>query len=384
MVVNAKKLLAKRDKPALSKERAVSTGTTLLNLSCTDRPRLGFIKGKYYYLVGDSASGKTWLSLSCFAEATLNEHFSDYRLIFDDVEDGALMDMEFYFGKEVAKRIEPPSRTKTGTAQFSSTIEDFYYHIEDLILAGKPFIYVLDSQDALNSKAAEKKFKKQKKAQEKGEEEKGSYGADKAKYHSERLRHVIAGLRKTGSILIIIGQTRDNVGNPMSFEKRTRSGGKALRFYATLEIWTSILRKIQRKVRGISRTVGVNVLAEIKKNRISGKIGKDRAVTIPIYYDLGIDDVGSCVDYLIQWRHWKKVRKKGEAEKPPEIHGIRGKKEKKKTIYDCPEIMFQGTRAAIISYIEEEDLEEKLKDITADVWKQVDEESKVKRKKRYI
>ena len=91
-------LLMKREKDILTPEGAVSTGCTLLNLACTDRPDVGFLKGHYYYLVGDSASGKTWLTLSCFAEASLNPAFKDYRFVFDDVENGALMDIEHYFG----------------------------------------------------------------------------------------------------------------------------------------------------------------------------------------------------------------------------------------------------------------------------------------------
>jgi len=296
-------LLGRRPKPDLSGEGALSTGSTLLNLACTDRPGAGFLKGGYYYLVGDSTSGKTWISMTCFAEATLNAAFKDYRLIFDDVENGALMDVEHYFGKAVARRMEPPAYIGKKPV-FSSTVESFYYHLSDAIADGRPFIYVLDSQDALTSVAAKKKFSEQKSASGKGEQSAGSFGDGKAKYHSENLRIMLAGIKKIKSILIVIGQTRDNLG--FGFEKKTRSGGKALRFYANLEIWTSVGKKIKKLVRGKDRTVGVRCLAEIKKNRVTGKIGKDRSVEIPIYYGLGIDDVGSCVDYLLAEKHWTK------------------------------------------------------------------------------
>src|SRR6266568_200674 len=110
-------LLKRRDKPLLNKEGALSSGSTLLNLACTGYPDLGFLKGGYYYLVGDSISGKTWLSMSCFAEACRNKAFHNYRLVFDDVEGGALMDVEHYFGREVALRMEPPAQRK-GLAVF--------------------------------------------------------------------------------------------------------------------------------------------------------------------------------------------------------------------------------------------------------------------------
>lgn len=357
-------LLARRDKP--TQEGALSTGSTLLNLACTDRPEIGFLKGGYYYLVGDSTSGKTWLSLSCFAEACRNKAFSSYRLVFDDVEGGALMDVEHYFGREVARRMEPPA-VKKGLPVYSDTIESFYFHITDLLKEGKPFIYVLDSQDSLTSSAAAGKFQKQKKAAEEGEEAAGSYGDGKAKYHSEHLRMVLAGLRRTGSILIIIGQTRDNLG--MGFEPKTRSGGRALRFYANLEIWTSIAGKIKRMVRAKERTIGVRCLAEVKKNRVTGKVGKDRSVQIPIYYDLGIDDVGSCVDFLISEKHWPKLKKDD------------GKETKDR--YDATDLLFKGTRNQIIAHIEEEDLEAKVRTLTAKVWKEIEDECMPHRKRRY-
>lgn len=357
-------LLARREK--MSMEGALSTGSTLLNLACTDHPRRGFFKGGYYYLVGDSTSGKTWVSLTCFAEACQSEAFKDYRLIFDDVEGGAMMDVEFYFGKEVARRIEPPA-TKKGQPVFSDTIESFYYHITDLLKEGKPFIYVLDSQDSLTSFSSEDKFEKQKKAAREGEESAGSYGDGKAKYHSEHLRQVLSGLRRTKSILIIIGQTRDNLG--MGFELKTRSGGRALRFYANLEIWTSVAAKIKKTVRDKERTVGVDCLAEVKKNRVTGKVGKDRSVHVPIYYQLGIDDVGSCVDFLIAEKHFAKLQKNGE--------------ETRKKLYDARDFFVKGSREKIIAHIEAEDMEEKLKEVTAKVWQEIEAESAPQRKKRY-
>lgn len=375
MIDFKKILLRKREKPDLSTEGAVSTGSTLLNLACTDTPDLGFLKGGYYYLVGDSTSGKTWLSLTCFAEASISKAFRNHRLIFDDVEGGALMDMERYFGKAVAERIETPSISKKGVPVCSESIEDFYYNIQDVIDDGRPFIYVLDSQDALDSKAAKKKFQERKDAAESGEETTGSYGDGKAKFHSEHLRHVLSGLRKRKSILIIIGQTRDNLGR--SFDKKTRSGGRALRFYARLEIWTSVLGKITKRARGKERTVGVQCLAEVKKNRVTGKIGKDRSVIVPIYYGFGIDDVGSCVDFLIEEGHWRKVKRKNDSSEAEDD----GKK--KRSIYDAKELLFQGTRNEIVSYVEEEGLENKVRQATAKLWQDIETECLPNRKRRY-
>jgi hypothetical protein len=359
MIDSRKLLLARRKRLTPSTETGVSSGSTLLNLACADHPSIAFLKGGYYYLVGDSASGKTWLSLSCFAEACQNPAFNDYRLIYDDVEGGALMDIEHYFGKRVAKRLEPPFVDNHGKWGNSSTIEDFYYNVSTLCGKGRPFIYVLDSQDALTSVAAGKKFKKQKEASRTGEQAAGSFGDGKAKYHSEHIREVLAEIRDTGSILIIVGQTRDSLG--YGFNPKTRSGGRALRFYAHLEMWSSVGKKLERNKNGRKRVVGARCIVEVKKNRLTGKVGRDRSIEMPIYYGLGIDDVGSCVDFLVKEKRWSKVEGAVVAR----------------------DFKIRGPRHRVIAYIEDKGLEPRLREITGEVWKQIEEDCLVKRKPRY-
>ncbi|QDP54833.1 MAG: putative recombination and repair protein [Prokaryotic dsDNA virus sp.] len=273
------------------------------------------------------------------------------------------MDVKHFFGKSVYDRTEPPKGTRAKPV-FSETVEDFYYNITDALKKGVPFIYVLDSQDSLDSAAARKKFNEQKKASESEKDSAGSYGDGKAKYHSENIRRVITGLRKTGSILIIIGQTRDNLG--FGFQKKTRSGGKSLRFYAHVEMWTSVEKTLKKRVRKKDRTIGNRVLVEVKKNRVSGKIGKDRAVRIPILVGHGIDDVGSCVDYLIEEEHWKKSK------------GQDGK-----TKYLASEFDVRGGRDQLVRYVEENDLEKQLAQVVADVWMEIEDACAPKRKMKY-
>ena len=56
-----KKLKKKKKHKKLTGKDFLSTGSTLLNLACTGKPYRGFAKGKYYFIVGDSSSGKTFL-----------------------------------------------------------------------------------------------------------------------------------------------------------------------------------------------------------------------------------------------------------------------------------------------------------------------------------
>jgi len=342
------------DPPVLPTD-LLSTGSTLLNLACSGNRLGGFAKGKYHFIVGDSASGKTWASLTCLAEAAINKNFDEYRFIYDNAEDGALMDIERFFGSGVATRLEPPE-SDGEVPVYSETIEDFYFHVDDAIKEGKPFIYILDSMDSLSSFTEQDKFQEEKEASRKGKTTTGSFGDGKAKKNSANLRKLMPALRKSKSILIIINQTRDNLG--FGFEKKSRSGGHALRFYATLEIWLSIKGKMKRTVRAKEREIGITCKVQVKKNRFTGRL---RTVELPLYHSFGIDEVGSCVDYLVSEKHWPK----------------------KGNTIDAHDFKESMTREKLIKFIQDENLESDLSEIVADVWNNVEKECSVERKSRY-
>lgn len=343
----------------------VSTGSTLINLACTGRPACGFAKGHYYFVVGDSASGKTWGALSCFAEAAQKESFDDYVFVYDAPEGGALMDIEHYFGADVLKRLKAPA-TKDGEPRHSLTVEEFYFNLFKWI-KDKKVIYVLDSMDVVPSeedlKTQEKRDKILAKKQsgktltKKDEEGVGTYGMGKAKCNSQNLRLAMPMLQKTGSILIIISQTRDNI-QTFSFEKKTRAGGHALKFYATLELWMSIVEKVKKRYKGKERTQGIVTKVQVKKNRVTGR---DRSVKVPILFSYGIDDVGSMVDYLVDEDHWK-------------VNGSE---------INAKELGFKGSREEIIHRIESNDKEKELRRVVKEVWEDIEDGIAVKRKPRY-
>ncbi len=336
----------------------LSTGSTLLNLACTGKMRGGFVKGHYFFIVGDSVSGKTFLSLTCLAEASINKHFDGYRFIFDNAEDGALMNIERFFGKGVADRLEPPATDKDGNSIYSVTIEDFYFHVDDAFKAKKPFIYVLDSMDSLTSLYEGRKFDERKSAARGGPAAKGDWGDGKPKINSAGIRRVLSKLGKTGSILIVISQTRDNL-NAGPFEpSKTRSGGHALRFYATLELWSSVRSRLKKTVKGKQRQVGILSRVAVKKNRLTGQ---ERIIDIPIYHSSGIDDLGGCVDYLVEEGYWSKAR----------------------TLIKAKEFEIALSREALIAHIEDKGLENELRLLVAEVWGDIEEACKVKRKSRY-
>lgn len=363
-----KKALVEGDKwerRFFDKASAVSTGSTLLNLALTGYPDRGVYKGRYYWFVGDSTSGKTFWTLTLLAEASINPNFNDYDLIFDNAEDGALMDITTYFGPKLAKRLKAP-KTKDGVPTNSEDIEDFYFTIAerlDAIEAGKakPFIWVVDSMDALSSKYEKKKFDEGRKAHRKGTQAAGDYGDGKAKINSRWMRTLVSRISKLGCILVVISQTRDNIKQgPMDFgDDVVVSGGRALKFYACCQIWTSVGSNLKKEVNGTKRSIGAVVKAATKKNRLTGKAW---SVDVPLYWSHGLDDIGSCVDFLIAEKRW------------PANDGTINAKD-----FDLPRVR----REVLIRTIEREGLEFDLRQLVAEVWKEIETACSIKRKNPY-
>jgi hypothetical protein len=208
----------------------------------------------------------------------------------------------------------------------------------------------------LESDAEDAKFKENKKKFEKGNKAVGSFGDGKAKIHSSLLRKIVSLLEQTKSLLVIISQTRDNLG--FGFETKTRSGGRALKFYARFEVWSSVVQKLKKKVNDKDRKIGIIAKLECKKNHITGM---QWSVNTPIYWSAGVDDVGSCVDYLVEEGHWKVT----------------------KGLIHAPEFGLKLNRENLVHKIETHGTEDKLRKVCKKIWSGVMNECLIVRKQRY-
>lgn len=357
-ISQAKKILRRKKKTEAPKQ-GLSTGLTLLNLAVSGNPNYGLLPGHYYRYVGDSSAGKTWFCMVLLAEASINPMFDEYDLIYDDIEGGALMDVEKYYGSRLASRLVPPQGTKKNP-EYSGTVEQLYDILDELSDTGRKFIYIVDSMDSLTAEDDEKKLKKLASARKRkgtAENEAGTYGTAKAKLNSTRMRRLMRKLKASGSILVIISQTRDALGMFGFGEKKTVGGGHSLKFYATIEFWLKIREKLKKSVRGKNRQIGIRTQIQVKKNRVSGK---DRTIFAPIYYSSGLDDVGSCVTWLIEEGHWTGT----------------------KSNVNAPEFDYKGSIEGLITQIQEEK-ERRLIKIVRQVWNETESLLTVERKNKY-
>ena len=338
----------------------IPSGSTMLNLACSDNPFGAFALGRIVTLPGGSASGKTMLMLTMLAECANDKRFDDYDLIYDDGEetcDG--FDIKYLFGNKLAKRIISPQVDENDGSLYSETIQDFKANILTKVKEERPFIYILDSLDSLTSDEELKKEYRQAlikaKDPEAVNELKGSYKTEKAKAIGETLRMINNKLKHTKSALFIVQQERANIGVTFG-SKKTTSGGMAPFFYSTHQAWLNLKVPITKEVRKQNRKIGHKIVVAVKKNKITGKL---RNVEFNIYYDYGLDDIASCVDFLISAGYWKRA----------------------KQIITAPDFDFVGTK--MVEMIEEKGLQKELQKITGKVWLEIEESLRLDRERRF-
>jgi len=326
-----------------------STGCTLVDFVVSGVPGcFGFQAGKFVNICGDKSAGKTILAMQTIAEGVL-KYKDKFRFIYDDAESGNTFDSISMFGFSMEDR----------TVQ-SDTVERAFYNIRKFCESLKEDelgIYVLDGLDALTSKEQDDLADERIRAFDNDKEfDKGSYGMSKQKFLSNTFFPQLAGVvEKKNVLVIIISQIRENI-DMFSFEKYRRSGGKALDFYANAVVWLATQKKIMKK----DRYVGVVVKAKTTKLKAPRPF---RECSFSILFDYGIDDLGSCLDYIFELR-----TEQGE------LKSKRDKIEWKGVEY---------TRDKLIEKIEQDNEEQELTNMTIEKWERLEQSIHSNRKKRY-
>jgi ABC-type dipeptide/oligopeptide/nickel transport system ATPase component len=101
----------------------LSTGIVPLNLAMSDTVHGGISEGEIINIVGDSQAGKSMLALSMLAELAITDKYSNYKIIYDDVEFAAKFDVGDLFGEALDERM---------VIKNSNTIQDYVAEMERL------------------------------------------------------------------------------------------------------------------------------------------------------------------------------------------------------------------------------------------------------------
>lgn len=236
----------------------------------------GWAEDRFINVTGDSSSGKTLLAIEACANF-LRKH-PEGKVWYCETE--AAFDYEY------AEALGIP----IDSIEFIEdvhTVEELHASFEEVLkeLDGQDTktLYVIDSLDALSDKSELERSMSE-----------GSYGTSKARKLSELLRRMNAELHKSNVTVFTVSQTRENIG--VSFgERYTRAGGKAIRFYASQELWLALTGKIEKTSKGVKRVVGVKVRARVKKNKCGLP---HRECDFEILFGYGIDDLKANLQWL--------------------------------------------------------------------------------------
>ena len=252
----------------MAQQQFIPTGSVILDLTFGG----GWPVGRLINLVGDSSSGKSLLAIEACA---------NFASQFDG--DIFYYDTEAAFDQEYADAVGFPKSAQVITD--IETIEDFFLVVNKFVeKAKKPALIVLDSLDGLPD-ISEK---------ERDPTNKATYGVGKAKVLSNCLNKIVIPLRQKDITLLIVSQTRDKIG-VMFGDRLTRTGGRALKFYSSLEVWLSIVKKLGKTIKGHRRIYGVEIKSKIKKSRIGSP---HRECSFELHFRYGIEDLLTCASFL--------------------------------------------------------------------------------------
>lgn len=250
----------------------IPTGCKLLDLSLGG----GWARCKVGNVIGDKSTGKTLAMIEACANFARSEPRGKIRY----------REVESAFDQTYAEALGMPlDRVDFGNPDKPfETVEDLFEELEYRAEHSRqPELFIIDSLDAMTTRAEVKR-----------RIDEGTFGADKPKLMGQLFRRLIRKMGAKDITLLVVSQMRDKIG-VMFGRKWTRSGGRALDFYASQIVVLSQLGQVQQRIDGITRTTGIKIKAVVDKNKVSLAY---RETEFPIRFGYGIDDIKAMQEWL--------------------------------------------------------------------------------------
>ena len=222
----------------------------------------GYPKGRIIEIYGPESSGKTTLALHAIAEVQKKGGY----VAFIDAEHALDPKYAKALGVDVDNLIL--SQPDTGEQALEIT--------EALIRSGSVDCIVVDSVAALVPEA------------EINGEMGDSHVGLQARLMSQAMRKLSGAISKANATVIFINQIREKVG-VMFGNPETTSGGRALKFYASVRL------EIRRgeQIKNATDIIGNKTNIKVVKNKVAPPF---KSVSVDIIYGQGISQVGEVVD----------------------------------------------------------------------------------------
>ena len=265
---------------------------------------MGLPYGVILNLIGDKSAGKSFLKNEILA-CNHQMYPGRFNWFSDDCESGDTFDTELLYGVNLRPR-DKDGNFKIGSKKVddSKSVEEMDAHVSLFLThmneqdKGAVGVYALDSLDGLTD-ATKQAMEVTRMNQLKGGKEvkdDGDYGTQIPKFLSQHFfKNKHHELEAMNTSLIIVSQIRDKLNSTGYGPKWEVSCGKALEFYSHTRIFLTTIRKIERE----GRVVGAYVSAKTIKSKTPRPF---REVRYTVYFDYGIDNIGSNLDFLFDLR----------------------------------------------------------------------------------
>ena len=257
----------------------VSTGSPMLDLAISNRPNGGLPVGRITEITGLEGSGKSLLAAHSIADTQRQGGLG----VYIDTENA--MNQEFLeaIGVDIKKMLYVPLET----------VEDIFEAIDSIIESvrssdkKKLVTIVVDSVAGASTKV-----------EISADYDQAGYATQKAIIISKAMRKVTNLIGRERISLIFTNQLRTRLG--VSFgDPWTTSGGKAIAFHSSCRIRLKQMGQLKSKVGGVDQVVGIKTRAQVIKNRMGPPL---RSVDYDIYFDSGIDNYGSWLQMMKQYK----------------------------------------------------------------------------------
>jgi recombination protein RecA len=250
-----------------------SCGCTLLDCALGG----GWAERRVINIVGDKSAGKTLLAMEAAANFAIRYKNGIIRY----------KECEAAFDPRYASNLGVPM-DRIDFGKSLETVEDLFEELNAAVKQKTPQLVIVDSLDALTDRAETER-----------DIDEGTYGTNKARKMSEMFRRLVRKMDQSDLTLIIISQVRSKIG--LSFGRQTtRTGGKALDFYASQIVYLSHMETVYRTVGSVKRPIAIEVAAKLDKNKVGLPL---REARFRLDFGYGIDDLVTCMMWLKEVGH---------------------------------------------------------------------------------